>query len=140
MEQETYNKVEQVRKRPFWKLALVIMLRGSNICWVSSGTVTARKEWAPRLVRGAKPTMKKCRRGKGIMLTANLRRSEFSWPGKRRLTVMPDMTADTRWLRSPYEGEDSFSVRWQMSYRASLSRQKVSSACSTSWCTDRVAL
>lgn len=35
----------------------------------------------PRAVRGAKPGMKKCRRGKGTMLTASLRRSAFSWPG-----------------------------------------------------------
>ena len=34
-------------------------------------------------------TMKKCRRGKGIRLTASLRRSEFSWPGNRRQQVMP---------------------------------------------------
>eukprot|EP00955_Chlamydomonas_euryale_P057706 356874-Chlamydomonas_euryale.AAC.1 len=31
--------------------------------------------------------MKKCRRGNGIRLTASLRRSAFSWPGKRRQQV-----------------------------------------------------
>ncbi len=41
------------------------MFLGSNICCVSSGTVTARNECAPRLVSGANPTMKKWRRGKG---------------------------------------------------------------------------
>jgi hypothetical protein len=30
------------------------------------------------------PTMKKCRRGNGTMLTASLRRSELSWPGNCR--------------------------------------------------------
>ncbi len=54
------------------------MFLGSYICWVNSGTETARNEFAPRLVRGAKPTMKKCRRGNGTMLTANFRRSELS--------------------------------------------------------------
>ena len=34
-------------------------------------------------------TMKKCRRGKGIRLVASLRRSAFSWPGKRRQQVTP---------------------------------------------------
>ena len=77
------------------------MFFGSKICCVSSGTVTARKLYAPRLVSGAKPTMKKWRRGKGTMLTASLRRSLLSWPGNRRQVVTPDMTAETRWLRSP---------------------------------------
>merc|ERR1712146_508573 len=83
--------------------------------------------------------MKKCRRGNGIMFTASLRRSQLSWPGKRRQPVVPDIEADTRWLRSPYVGVVSLSVRKQM-YRASLSRQKHSSAFSTSWCTESVAL
>ena len=47
---------------------------------MSSGTERARYCWEPREVRGVKPTMKKCRRGKGIRLTASLRRSAFSWP------------------------------------------------------------
>uniref|UniRef100_A0A0E9XPN4 Uncharacterized protein n=1 Tax=Anguilla anguilla TaxID=7936 RepID=A0A0E9XPN4_ANGAN len=67
--------------------------------------------------------MKKCRRGKGTMLTANLRRSAFSWPGKRRQVVTPFMVADTRWFRSPYVGVVSLRVRKQMSYSASLSMQ-----------------
>ena len=54
--------------------------------------------------------------------------------------MTPDIVADTRWFRSPYVGVVSLSVRKQMSYRASLSMQKVSSVFSTSWCTDRVAL
>lgn len=110
------------------------MFFASNICCVSSGTVTARYCWLPRAVRGAKPVMKKCRRGKGTvddvviqvgghtkieshtpMLTASLRKSEFSWPGKRRQVVIPDMTMDTRWFRSPYVGVESLRVRKQMS-------------------------
>ena len=78
--------------------------------------------------------------GKGIMLTANLRRSELSWPGKRRQVVTPDMVAETRWFRSPKVGVVSLSVRKQMSYSASLSMQYVSSVFSTSWCTDSVQL
>merc|ERR1711975_125697 len=51
--------------------------------------------WEPREVSGEKPIMKKWRRGKGIMLTASLRRSQLSWPGKRRQHVVADMTAAT---------------------------------------------
>ena len=50
------------------------------------------------------------------------------------------MQTDTRWFRSPYVGVVSFSVRKQMSYSASLSSTITSSAFSTSWCTDSVAL
>ncbi len=57
------------------------------------------------------------------MLTANLRRSAFSWPGKRRQVVTPLMVAETRWLRSPYVGVVSLRVRKQISYKASLSMQ-----------------
>ncbi len=46
---------------------------------------------------------------------------EFSWPGNRRQQVMPDMTAEMRWFRSPKVGLVSFSVRKQISYNASLS-------------------
>merc|ERR1719478_2046986 len=49
-----------------------------SICSVSSGTVGARYCCEPRDVSGAKPIMKKCKRGKGIMLTASLRRSQLS--------------------------------------------------------------
>ena len=37
-----------------------IMFLASNICCVSSGTVSARYCWEPRDVSGAKPFMKKC--------------------------------------------------------------------------------
>merc|ERR1712168_725119 len=50
------------------------------------------------------------------------------------------MVADTRWFKSPYVGVVSFNVRKQMSYKASLSMQYVSSVFSTSWWTERVAL
>ncbi|KAL2297966.1 LOW QUALITY PROTEIN: hypothetical protein Nmel_016925 [Mimus melanotis] len=61
----------------------------------------ARYCWLPRLVSGAKPGIKKCRRGKGTMFTASFRRSALSWPGNRRQVVTPLMVADTRWFRSP---------------------------------------
>merc|ERR1719337_33824 len=54
-----------------------IMFLASNICWVSSGTVSARYCWEPRDVSGEKPTMKKWSLGNGMRLTANLRRSAF---------------------------------------------------------------
>merc|ERR1719207_322453 len=66
--------------------------------------------------------------------------SQLSWPGNRRQHVTPDRPADTKWFRSPYVGVVSFSVRKQISYKASLSRQNDSSEFSTSWCTLRVQL
>ena len=129
-----------VRYLPWRGSQAAIMFLESNICCVSSGTLKALYCWLPLDVRGANPGMKKWRRGKGTMLTASFRRSAFSWPGNRRHVVMPDMVAETRWFKSPYVGVDNFSVRKQMSYRASLSIQNVSSVFSTSWWTDRVAL
>merc|ERR1719174_2679357 len=84
--------------------------------------------------------MKKWRRGNGMRLTAIFRRSQFSWPGKRRQHVTPLKPALTRWFKSPYVGVVSFKVRKQMSYRASLSKQKDSSEFSTSWWTESVQL
>merc|ERR1719408_345305 len=66
--------------------------------------------------------------------------SQLSWPGKRRQHVTPDRPALTKWFRSPYVGVVSLSVRKQMSYKASLSKQNDSSLFSTSWCTDSVQL
>ena len=40
-------------------------MRSRLICWVSSGTVSARYCCEPREVNGAKPVMKKCSRGNG---------------------------------------------------------------------------
>merc|ERR1711988_306909 len=134
------KSAQQVRYRPWRGSAAAIMFLASNICWVSSGTVSERYCCEPREVSGANPTMKKCRRGKGIMLTASLRRSQLSWPGKRRQQVVADMTAATRWLRSPKVGVVSLSVRKQMSYRASLSRRRDSSEFSTSWWTESTQL
>jgi hypothetical protein len=51
---------------------------GTNIWEKSSGTVRARCCWEPREVRGAKPVIKKWRRGKGIRVTASFLRSELS--------------------------------------------------------------
>ena len=48
-------------------------------------------------------------------LTANFLRSELSCPGNRKQVVMPDMTMETRWLRSPYVGVESLRVLKQMS-------------------------
>merc|ERR1719499_1216661 len=95
------NMADAVRYRPCRGSEAHIMFLASNICRVSSGTVRARYCCEPRLVRGANPVMKKCRRGNGIRFTASFRRSEFSWPGNRRQHVMPETAAETRWLRSP---------------------------------------
>merc|ERR1719333_1511403 len=127
------NKAAAVRYRPWRGSAAHIIFLASNICCVSSGTVNARYCWDPRDVRGAKPVIKKCKRGNGMRLTAILRRSQLSCPGKRRQQVTPLMAALTKWLRSPYVGVVNFKVRKHMSYSASLSSKKHSSAFSTNW-------
>merc|ERR1711871_1855766 len=95
------NMLAQVRYLPCLGSAAHIMFFASNACWVSSGTVRALYCWDPLEVRGAKPIMKKWRRGKGIMFTASFLRSQFSWPGKRREQVVPQIAAETRWFKSP---------------------------------------
>merc|ERR1719502_347813 len=125
------NMAAAVRYRPCRGSAAHIMFLASNICCVSSGTVRARYCCEPREVKGAKPVMKKWRRGNGIKFTAILRRSQFNCPGKRRQQVTPLIAALTKWFKSPYVGVVNFNVRKQMSYKASLSRRKHSSAFST---------
>merc|ERR1719456_256923 len=95
------KRAAAVRYRPCRGSAAHIMFLASNICWVSSGTVKARYCCEPREVRGAKPVMKKWRRGNGMRLTAILRRSQFTCPGKRKQVVTPLTAAETRWFRSP---------------------------------------
>merc|ERR1711988_1903613 len=109
------NIAAAVRYRPWRGSAAHIMFFASNICCVSSGTVSARYCCEPRDVNGEKPVMKKWRRGNGIIFTASFRRSALSWPGNRRQHVTPERPADTRWFKSPYVGVVSFSVRKQMS-------------------------
>merc|ERR550537_935459 len=87
------NIAEAVKYRPWRGSEAHIMFFASNICCVSSGTVRARYCWDPREVSGAKPHMKKCRRGNGMRLTASLRRSELSCPGNRRQHVTPESAA-----------------------------------------------
>merc|ERR1719150_2630364 len=94
------NIADAVRYRPCRGSEAHIMFLASNICCVSSGTVSARYCCEPRDVNGAKPVMKKWRRGNGIRFTAILRRSQFSWPGKRKHVVTPLIAALTKWLRS----------------------------------------
>jgi len=132
--------VQAVSYLPWRGSAAHIMFFASNICWVNSGTVSARYCWDPLEVKGANPTMKKCRRGKGIRLTAIFLKSLFNCPGNLMQQVTPDIAAETKWFKSPYVGVVSFKVLKQMSYRASLSMTWTSSAFSTNWCTDRVAL
>lgn len=95
------NIADAVKYRPWRGSAAHIMFLESHICWVSSGTVRARYCWEPRDVRGAKPTMKKWRRGKGMRFTASFLRSEFNWPGNRKQQVTPDIVAEIRWFKSP---------------------------------------
>lgn len=52
--------------------------------------------------------MKKWSLGNGTILTANLRKSAFNWPGKRRQVVTPDIVIDTETLR----GGNRFSNCW----------------------------
>merc|ERR1719428_2254327 len=129
-----------VRYRPWRGSAAHIMFFASNICCVNSGTVKARYCCEPREVSGEKPVMKKCKRGNGIRLTASLRKSQFNCPGKRKPQVTPLIAALTKWFKSPYVGVVSFKVRKQISYNASLSSKKHSSAFSTNWWNERTAL
>merc|ERR1719478_1228739 len=99
-----------VRYRPCRGSAAHIMFFASNICCVNSGTVKALYCCEPREVRGAKPVMKKCKRGNGIKLTASLRKSQFNWPGNRKPHVTPLIAALTKWFKSPYVGVVSFNV------------------------------
>jgi len=39
----------------------------------------------------------------------------YTWPGKRRQVVIPEIAAETRWLRSPYVGVVSLRVLKQIS-------------------------
>ena len=72
------NIAATVRYLPCRGSHAAIMFLLSNICWVSSFTVSARYCWLSRLVNGAKPGMKKWRRGNGTMFTASFLRSAFS--------------------------------------------------------------
>ena len=72
------NIAEAVRYLPCLGSEAHIMFLASNICWVSSGTVRALYCWDPLEVSGAKPVMKKWRRGNGIRLTANFLKSLFN--------------------------------------------------------------
>merc|ERR1712232_27220 len=134
------NNAAAVRERPWRGSAAHIIFLASNICCVNSGTVNARYCCEPRDVSGAKPVMKKWRRGKGTRFTAILRRSQFNCPGKRRQQVTPLMAALTKWFKSPYVGVVNFKVRKHISYKASLSRRKHSSAFSTNWWKESTAL
>ena len=87
MDMRPRNMAATVRYLPCRGSQAAIMFLASNICWTSSGTVSARYCWLPRDVSGAKPGMKKCRRGNGTMLTASLRRSAFSCQTHNNLTV-----------------------------------------------------
>merc|ERR1719469_1400303 len=72
------NNAAAVRYLPWRGSAAHIMFLASNICCVNSGTVNALYCCEPRDVKGAKPVMKKCKRGNGIKFTAILRKSQFN--------------------------------------------------------------
>merc|ERR1712117_566876 len=72
------NMAATVRYRPCLGSQAAIIFLASNICWVNSGTVKALYCWLPLDVNGANPGMKKWRRGKGTMLTANFLKSALS--------------------------------------------------------------
>lgn len=76
---------------------------------------------SPRENKGANPGIKKCKRGKGTILTWIFLRSALSCPGNRMHVVTPAITALIKWLRSAKLGVASFNVLKQISCRASLS-------------------
>lgn len=79
------NMAATVRYLPCLGSHAAIMFLLSNICCVNSFTVSARYCWLSRLVNGAKPGIKKWRRGNGTMLTASFLRSAFSCRKRRDL-------------------------------------------------------
>merc|ERR1712019_36476 len=72
------NIADAVKYRPCRGSDAHIIFFASNICCVNSGTVSARYCCDPREVNGENPVMKKCNRGNGTKLTANLRKSLFN--------------------------------------------------------------
>ena len=72
------NMAATVRYLPCLGSHAAIMFLLSNICWVNSFTVRERYCWLSRLVSGAKPGMKKWRRGNGTIFTASFLRSAFN--------------------------------------------------------------
>ena len=95
------NIAEAVKYLPCLGSDAHIIFLASNIYCVSSGTVRALNCWEALEVNGAKPVIKKCRRGKGIRFTASFLKSELSYPGNLRQHVNPEIDAETKWLRSP---------------------------------------
>ena len=89
-----------VRYRPCRGSHAAIMFFASNICCVSSGTVKPRYCCEPRDVSGAKPGMKKWRRGKGTMFTASFRRSAFSCPEEASARSLLWPCSDRSYLES----------------------------------------
>merc|ERR1712048_441776 len=117
---------DAVRYLPLRGSHAAIMFLASNTCSVSSLVVTLRQAAWDFAVSGAWPTMKKCRRGNGIKFTPSLRRSELSWPAKRRQEVVPAMAVATRPFSSAKVGLGTSRVEKHTSYSASLSRTDTS--------------
>ncbi|RDX93609.1 hypothetical protein CR513_24103, partial [Mucuna pruriens] len=81
------NMAEAVRYRPSQGSTENNKFLGSHICCMSSGTLRALYCREPRDVKGANPTMKKWRLGKGMRFTASFRILVFSGPGNLRLQL-----------------------------------------------------
>ena len=78
-----------------------IRVLGLKSCCVRSETEVCLNDLDARDTKGANPTVKKWRRGKGTKFTDNFRRSEFNWPGNRKELVIPLIARDTKWFKSP---------------------------------------
>merc|ERR1711898_66165 len=92
---------------------LVIMPEGSKTELVISAEMT-----------GAYDVSMKWMRGYGTRLVWNSVMSTLSAPSKRSDAVSDETTCANRRLRFVYVGRSMSRLRRQMSYRASLSRQK----------------
>merc|ERR1719456_774287 len=113
---------DTVRYLPSRTSGAIIIIFGSNMASVMALQSSLVWALAASSTKGANETLKKCRRGKGIRLTASLRRSELRAPAKRSDEVLPDMAQPTSLFSSANSGDLSFSLEKHRSYRASLSR------------------
>merc|ERR1719261_664208 len=89
---------------------------------------------------GAYDESMKWMRGYGVRLVWNSVTSTLRAPSKRSEAVSDEITCAMRRLRLVYVGRSMSRLRRQMSYRASLSRQKATSVCSRSECVESTQL
>ena len=92
----------------------IITLWSKNICCDNYNTDNDLYISEPLYIKGANPTEKKWPLGKGTKFTAIFLKSEFNCPGKRKQHVIPVITPEIKWFKSPYVGLDIFNMSEQI--------------------------